>query len=135
MDILTPNLICKHCGAYTRSTPDVARLTGKPLNDVVCPACSGNGKPEEKQGPGWLVRCNTCDWQSDDDGDDPWDEGPVDAKRAMDLARYHECEKEVEVKPPWDVAWHSERDFDHDGQPRKPLDVSGLVAVAPEATS
>lgn len=26
MDILTPNLICKHCGAYTRSTPDVARI-------------------------------------------------------------------------------------------------------------
>jgi hypothetical protein len=68
-------LVCKHCGNHSRSSMDVARadgwrtfsgvsMTGKPLDDVVCPSCAGTAKPGEE---GWSVRCLTCDWEWEDE--------------------------------------------------------------------
>lgn len=49
-------------------------------------------------GPSWRVRCDTCRWEWEDE----YNEGPLDAKAAKQVAREHECEPEVYLSPPDD---------------------------------
>lgn len=112
---------CKHCARSTASSASIARhlgwrmfsgvsLTGKPLEDVVCPWCAGTA-PESELVPTWRVRCRTCDWEYDhEDG-----EGPLDAKAAKQLARDHQCEPWIEIGPPNDDRWLPERSVNNDG--------------------
>ena len=112
---------CKHCSRSTASSAAIARhlgwrmfsgfsLTGKPLNDVVCPWCAGT-VPESDAEPTWRVRCRTCDWEYDDEDGD----GPLDAKAAKQLARDHHCEPWIEIGPPNDDRWFPERSVNNDG--------------------
>jgi hypothetical protein len=65
----------------------------------------------EPDQPGWDVRCHTCGWQWEDDNE----EGPMDAKRARDLADDHECEPEVQVCPPGETRWMPPHYINRDG--------------------
>jgi len=108
---------CKHCPASTRSSEDVARLagwrwfkglsqTGKPLDDVCCPACSG--ADVEPAAASWSVRCDGCNWELEDDPfDDP---EPLDAKGALSIAHDHECEPVMEIRAPGGE-WRSVDDY------------------------
>jgi hypothetical protein len=111
---------CKHCDQSTRSSLDVARmdgwrlfkgvsLTGKPLNDVVCPRCADTAKPPNPE-PTWSVRCNTCDWEWEDE----YGEGPLGAKEAKRMADDHECDPEMEIQSP-DGGWHKPWSVNGDG--------------------
>lgn len=113
-------IICKHCPASTGSSADVARaagwrmfkgesITGKPIDDVVCPACAGTAEPPPRE---WQVRCTTCDWDSDD-GEEPIRSG----REAMDVARYHECESWIEVQRPGGE-WLALAAYNRDGELR-----------------
>lgn len=59
--------------------------------------CTGDG-PEPKS---WGMRCTTCGYEWEDE----YDEGPIDAKQAKELARDHECEPHVEILPPDSDQW------------------------------
>lgn len=98
---------CKHCPTTTTTSVDVARVlgwrffqgqsvTGKPLDDDVCPACAGTAAPPEAPKPSWRVGCHTCDWVWEDE----YNEGPLDPEQAKRMADDHECEPEVWVGPP-----------------------------------
>lgn len=111
--------ICKHCGRSGGMTSvEVLRAggwrlfegvsqTGKPLSDVVCPWCAGT---VETPPPGWKVRCRTCDWEYEDEDDEP-----LDAKPAKQVARDHECEPWVEISPPGSERWGGPSWFNNDG--------------------
>jgi rubredoxin len=74
-------------------------VTGKDLDDVICPACAGTAKPEpdglEKS---WRVRCETCDW-SYDEGWEPGDDLIVDARDAKSVADDHRCQRVLRIAP------------------------------------
>jgi hypothetical protein len=61
--------------------------------------------------PSWSVRCNTCDWEWEDE----YDEGLPDAKAAKRLADDHECEPSVEIKAPGSDSWHATWVVNNDG--------------------
>lgn len=129
---ITAGLACKHCPAVTNSPEDVARaegwrtfkglsVTGKVLDDTVCPGCAGTAKDDETAAAvkSWRVRCTTCDWSSEDDRDD--DDGEVwDAKAAKEMADWHECEKQVEIAPPTGDVWSSTYRVNDDGSIKPP---------------
>lgn len=115
---------CKHCLRVTHSSRDGARvegwrmfagtsITGKALNDVVCPKCAGTG-PQPDAEPSWRVRCNTCDWEWEDE----WDEGPLSAEQAKRMADDHECEPSVEIGPPGNNDWYHPYLVNKDGSLR-----------------
>ena len=115
---------CKHCPAVTCSTFDAARMlgwrfftgksvTGKEINDVVCPACAGNAEPPEKK-PTWRVGCRTCDWEWEDE----YDEGALTAKDAKHMANDHECEPDVWIAPPSGDAKYDPYKVNDDGSLR-----------------
>lgn len=117
-----PVIACKHCAATTRLDRERARaagwrmyhgpsITGKLLDDVICPACTGEKKPEEV-GVTWLVRCNTCDWATGDEPEEPITSYHV----ARQQASYHDCEPEIELRPPGHEEWYGEFDFDCNGK-------------------
>lgn len=123
-----PPLQCKHCPTKTHSTEDVARhigwriwrgttIGGKDAEDVVCPVCAGNAEPPEKEAPGWRVRCNTCDWEREDE----YDEGPLTPKEAKYMARDHECEPQVEIAPPTGDTWYADWQVKDDGSLHEPV--------------
>jgi hypothetical protein len=131
---------CKHCPSSTYNSVDVARisgwrmftgksLTGKPLDDVVCPKCAGTERPADEE-PSWSVRCNTCDWVWEDE----YGEGPLDARAARNLASDHECEPWVEIAPPNSEQWISPNNVNDDGSLRgdtrmsKPLETAAVKA-------
>jgi len=127
---------CKHCAASTWSSRDVARLagwrmfkgtsvTGKELDDVACPRCAGTANPDAKLG--WRVRCDTCDWSSEEDGDDD----PYTAKDAKQAARYHECEPRVEIAPPAGDQWYDPLYVNDDGTLREPRSAKVAADAAP----
>lgn len=61
--------------------------------------CKGDGpKP-----PSYNVRCNTCDWEWDDD---EYDEGPLSREDAERMGMDHECEPWIEIKSPVTGKWH-----------------------------
>jgi len=98
-------LITAHPIDWTRSDPHVVGKDPE-VRRVVSDAngkvgwCRGRCNPSTPPAPTWSVRCNTCDWEwEDEDG-----EGPLDAKAAKEMARDHECEPEVELCPPGDDA-------------------------------
>jgi hypothetical protein len=87
-------------------TQDDKSLTGQPETRkklfVVADAiqsefgfCRGRACGQE-DAPTWRVRCNTCDWEWDDE----YDEGPLNAKEAKRMARDHECEPDIEIQAP-----------------------------------
>lgn len=94
------------CGASSMSSLDAARLsgwriwdgesqTGKPMQVRICPGCAGDeNAPAE---PSWRVGCRSCDWEYYDEDDS---DGPLAEKDARQMARDHECEPDVWVKPP-----------------------------------
>ncbi|MGN9802026.1 hypothetical protein [Micromonospora sp. L32] len=78
------------------------------VNGAVGP-CYGCGPKYD--GPTWSVRCTTCDWDWQDD----FDEGPLDVEAARSMARDHECEPNVQLRPPgenskWVPEWRVNRD-------------------------
>jgi hypothetical protein len=113
---------CKHCPRSTYSSVDVARITGwrmfsgtsqtgKPIEDVACPHCAGTA-PAPDETPSWSVRCKTCDWEYEDE----YDEGPLTAAEAKQMADDHECEPWVEIRPPgMKDGWMSPRLVNKDG--------------------
>lgn len=106
-DVMAPPwLRCKHCTRSTRSDAEVARLagwrmfkglsvTGKPIDDVICPICAGTSTPVEA-GEVWTVGCKTCDWVSTEDEDEPIEE----AADAMAVAIDHRCEPDIYLVDP-----------------------------------
>jgi hypothetical protein len=139
--ITGPRVIqCKHCVASTRSSLDVARaagwrmftgvsVTGKPLDDVVCPACAGTADPEDAP-QGWRVRCNTCDWEYEDD-----DDGPLSPAEARQMAYDHECEPEVRLAPPSGDRWYLTYELDRAGniidrQPARPVETINAAVLS-----
>jgi hypothetical protein len=112
--------LCRHCQrSGGLSSIDVLRVqgwrfftgtsqTGKAIEDVICPWCAGTATAPE---PGWRVRCQTCDWEYEDDNG----EGPLDVKAAKQLARDHECEPWVEISPPGEERWGGANWFNDDG--------------------
>jgi hypothetical protein len=99
-------LACKHCNRRTYSSRDVARaegwrtfqgksVTGKDLDDVICPICSGTATPVDA-GEVWTVGCSTCDWVSTEDDDEPI----LDAPDAMAVATDHRCQPKVYIVDP-----------------------------------
>jgi hypothetical protein len=127
---------CKHCPRSTYSSLDVARisgwrlftgvsLTGKQLDDVVCPACAGTEPPKDEQ-PSWSVRCRTCDWVYEDD----FDEGPLSAREARQLALDHHCEPWVEIAAPNSDQWMSPRSVNEDGSLRDDPRMAKVLAEA-----
>ena len=118
--------VCKHCGASSLSSDDVARLqgwrwyrgesiTGKPIEDVVCPACAGFADPEAAKV--WTVGCRTCHWQYEPFEDDDEIRSGV---RAVDLAHDHDCEPDVYITMPNDPTEYEPYDFNRDGTLRRP---------------
>lgn len=66
---------CHYCPRFTYAPEAGARfsgwrfyrglsVTGKKLDDVICPSCSDRGK--EVEIPTWDIRCNRCHWQFTD---------------------------------------------------------------------
>lgn len=88
--------------------PDVASPTV-----AYCPACAGSDDDYWSNVPqeSWRVRCDTCDWEWEDD----FDEGPLDAKQAKRLADGHECEPDVLVMSPAGDRWLRTRQVNDDG--------------------
>ena len=125
-------IACKHCAASTRSSMDVARaegwrffqgksVTGKDLDDTVCPACAGTANDDDSAAAtkSWRVTCSTCDWSTEDDRDD--DGEILDAKAAKSMADFHECEKQVQIAPPSGDKWYDPFYVNDDGSIRKPM--------------
>lgn len=123
--------VCKHCGASTLSSDDVARLhgwrwyrgesiTGKQIEDVICPVCAGLAEPELP--PAWSVGCRTCDWQYEPDTDD---DEIRDGRRAVDVAHDHDCEPEVWIVMPGDSKEYRPYDFNRDGTLYRPVSKVG----------
>lgn len=115
-------LQCRHCRRSTGNSADFARaagwrtfkgasLTGKPLDDVICPWCAGTAEPELS----WKVRCNTCDWESAEDEDDE----ALDARDAKHLADDHRCEPWLEIQAPNSDVWLPPRSVNNDGSIRQ----------------
>jgi hypothetical protein len=118
---------CKHCPSFTRSNEAGARMagwrtyqgvsvTGKPLDDVVCPACAGTAEPEA---PTWRVHCITCDWDAAEEGWDSDDE-PLNALDAKMLAASHRCYAQVEIGPPGSSDWYHPNDVTDSGGLKRP---------------
>ena len=119
----TGRISCHHCARSTISTPDVARAsgwrmfqglsqTGKELDDVVCPSCSGHEVPIQ-QVPSWVVECH-CEWSSHEDWQ-PGDTPLLTAYEAMKFSRDHKCEPEFKFISPegktyrsWDAEFQQE---------------------------
>lgn len=127
-------IACKHCPASTRSALDVARLegwrlfkgtsvTGKDLDDVVCPACAGTAKPQpDGVEQSWRVRCETCDWDYAED----WEPGDdvLTAVEARELGHEHTCARQIRLAPPSGDKWYKLDDLSKDGTLR-PLPEAG----------
>lgn len=115
---------CKHCLNTTRSSRDVARVTGwrmwsgtteggKQVDDVVCPTCAGT-TPADDAPKSFQVRCQTCDWDwIAEDGEEP-----LDARSAKDMADDHQCEPDVTIVAP-DGTEYRPRDLNRDGSLRQ----------------
>lgn len=123
---MSDKIRCKHCPRSTYSSLDVARMegwrlfngvsqTGKHLDDVVCPVCAGTNEPPEPRPEGWVVACRTCEWQSNEDPDDPDLFAELTAKDAKWLAREHRCEKWMEIRPPGNTTWYPPDSINDDG--------------------
>lgn len=91
---------CKHCPRHTMMSEEAARfagwrfysgpsLTGKELNDVICPVCTGAVAPVTEV-PTWVVECS-CDWSSQDDLE-PGESPILTAWEAERVSRDHRCE-------------------------------------------
>ena len=62
--------------------------------------CKGDGPAP----PTYGVRCNTCDWEWEDEHD----EGPLTLREARRMADDHECETRMEIRSPITEKWHDE---------------------------
>lgn len=105
----TGRIACKYCHRSTILTEAGARangwrfykgpsLTGKMLDDVICPVCTGEAKPEPENIPSWIVEC-ACEWTSHEN----WQPGDVPiltAYEAEQVARNHRCEPEFRFISP-----------------------------------
>jgi len=78
---------------------------------VICPVCSGAVPERDIPKPSWRVRCETCDWEWADE----YDEGPLDARTAKDVARGHQFDPDVSIAPPDGDAWYDEGRVKDDG--------------------
>lgn len=105
---------CKHCPRTTRLTEAGARsigwrmftgisITGKQLEDVACPSCSGRGDHESTP-PSWDVMCRTCGWQFSDEmyEDDP---PLLSAWEAEQVAGDHHCDTDFVYREPGSDEW------------------------------
>lgn len=92
---------CSHCARKTSLTEAGARvagwriyrgqsMTGKDINDVLCPVHAGTGDMAEPI-PTWHVFCRNCDWSTEED---PYPEDPpiLTAYEATRVAKDHVCE-------------------------------------------
>jgi hypothetical protein len=95
-------------------------VTGKPLDDVVCPRCAGTAQDDQE--PSWRVRCTTCEWQSDDD-EDVTEEGPLTAQVAKELAADHRCWPQMEIAPPDTDDWYPPSEVTNGGGLLRPKTV------------
>ena len=91
---------CHHCPRTTSVSEVSARLsgwrfykgpslTGKELDDVICPVCTGAIPPQELV-PSWNMQCRYCDWSPADErelGDEPI----LTAYEASIVAAGHRC--------------------------------------------
>lgn len=66
--------------------------------------------------PSWGVSCDTCFWSWEDE----YDEGPLDAKEAKQVAQDHKCEPRVTIKNPDTGEWHDPFWVNDDGTVRDP---------------
>jgi hypothetical protein len=71
-----------------------------PISPCIYGYCTGDG-PEP---PTYSVRCNTCNWEWEDEHE----EGPLSRKEAENQAADHECDPDIEIKSPVTGRWHHE---------------------------
>lgn len=111
----TGRISCHHCPRTTKSSEAGARhlgwrffkglsLTGKPLDDVICPVCTGQDAPEPDEIPSWIVEC-ACEWSSYEAWE-PGDTPILTAYEAKRVAQTHRCAPEFTFISPSGQRFH-----------------------------
>jgi hypothetical protein len=77
-------------------------LGGEHVRRVYCTTCAGRSNDGPDQQPRWDARCNTCAWSASQEDD--YDDEPFTGEDAHAWRQEHECEPDVDLIPPEQVA-------------------------------